>query len=477
MRTRTGRADFARTRAERDGPARCPEFADLGRVTIPRKIDSNIPPQMPVIVTGTTVPSKPLGNTPAPDFEPLPTGSSDRKMAPSYRLGAAKVHGEGQIGARVDRAALKPVLTPEEENRDKLVSSAGFQKLSAAEKQQMLDALAKHPTHPGFAGDLRYVANSENYRKLSPAMKQEVLDALSHQAEVPGSKNTCGDVVTKPGFAALGENEQRALVRVTSGRATGYSDAARTDLETMFAKPEFFGGDAAKQASMMRDFLKKQNFLPHATTAPEGTFDAPGKRVAFSVSGPKDPAARVKEYTIRIDGRDIPVIAHPTPAGKKHPSPQDIAKAIAAAPKENRDQIKSVLLEPAVRPGAFMAAGGDGIVRAYPVDNLASDDFNASAIIHETGHIVSSKLWGDDKMGPKWKPWRDAMAADTLSPSKYGHGAPGDRETAAKGWTVFDDFAESMLLYQRVKGTPQEKEMRRMFPERFKILDEVTKAK
>ena len=34
-----------------------------------------------------------------------------------------------------------------------------------------------------------------------------------------------------------------------------------------------------------------------------------------------------------------------------------------------------------------------------------------------------------------------------------------------------DDYAESLLLYARVKGTPEEAKMRALMPERFRVLD------
>jgi hypothetical protein len=37
--------------------------------------------------------------------------------------------------------------------------------------------------------------------------------------------------------------------------------------------------------------------------------------------------------------------------------------------------------------------------------------------------------------------------------------------------SVKDDFAETYRLYKHVKGTPEGEEMRRLMPERFKILD------
>ncbi len=63
------------------------------------------------------------------------------------------------------------------------------------------------------------------------------------------------------------------------------------------------------------------------------------------------------------------------------------------------------------------------------------------------------------------------MKKDGLSASKYAHTTPGADKTAAGGAPYADDFADTLLLYARVKGTPEEAKMRALFPERFKILD------
>ncbi len=41
-------------------------------------------------------------------------------------------------------------------------------------------------------------------------------------------------------------------------------------------------------------------------------------------------------------------------------------------------------------------------------------DSARKSLAHESGHIVSQKLWGTNPNGTKWKPWRDAMKSDGL---------------------------------------------------------------
>jgi hypothetical protein len=450
------------------------------------------------IALGKTSDAKSIDGIGETDFVPQP--SMKGRFAPSFGgTATAKPRGEGQIGIKSANGPTAKTLSEDpnfqklspkmreaflermnknqwnsstRENYAKLATSTGFAKMSEAEQKQMLETLDKDPSDPNFANDLRYVASSENYRRLDAEMKTEVLSALAHQAQSGKGSNTCADLVAKPGFTELSKDQQKALLRATSGNAEPYSASVRTELEALFQKPEFANGDAKKQGADLKALLEKQTFLPRATTADEGTFSAPGKRVPYKIVGPANPNAKVKTYVIEIDNRKIPVTEHPAPGGKVHHSVEDVAKAIAAAPKESRDKITSVLFEPNVRKDAYMAANGDGQLHCYPVDKTESEDFAASAVIHETGHMVSIAKWGDDaKNGAKWKPWRDAMAKDTLSPSQYAHGKPSAKETAAGGAPVHDDFAESVLLYQRVKGTKQEPEMRRLFPERFKILD------
>ena len=52
-----------------------------------------------------------------------------------------------------------------------------------------------------------------------------------------------------------------------------------------------------------------------------------------------------------------------------------------------------------------------------------------------------------------------AMASDGVHASQY---AKNNHD---------EDFGESLQLYEQVRGTPQEAEMRALMPERFKLID------
>lgn len=56
------------------------------------------------------------------------------------------------------------------------------------------------------------------------------------------------------------------------------------------------------------------------------------------------------------------------------------------------------------------------------------------------------------------------MQKDGVATSKYGHTVAGKDKTVDGGAPYADDFAETLLLYGRVKGTPEEAKMRALFP-------------
>jgi hypothetical protein len=111
-------------------------------------------------------------------------------------------------------------------------------------------------------------------------------------------------------------------------------------------------------------------------------------------------------------------------------------------------------------PGSYMTCGSDGVVSIYPTapEHAQSVEELSAALLHESGHAESDKAWGDSPSDKGWDPWKAAMASDGLSASKYAQAAP------------TEDFAETWLQYQQVRGTPREYELSKLMPARFAIL-------
>ena len=167
-------------------------------------------------------------------------------------------------------------------------------------------------------------------------------------------------------------------------------------------------------------------------------------------------------------------------APKQIPTLENIALAVSRVPPPVLALIKRIDLNPAVNPddakwaadpgyakatggsfpGSYMTCGSDGVVSIYPTapEHAQSVEELSAALLHESGHAESDKAWGDSPSDKGWDPWKAAMASDGLSASKYAQAAP------------TEDFAETWLQYQQVRGTPREYELSKLMPARFAIL-------
>lgn len=354
-----------------------------------------------------------------------------------------------------------------------LAKSDGFGQLNAEHQKKSLEALDKAPGDAELSKQLQDLSGSESFRHLDDGTKSQALDAVKTHAADPAARGPLFALAGAPGFDKLPASERTVLLRAAGSDDATYGPAVRGGLKTLTDDPAFKAKSPDDQKAALQEFMKKQDFLPAATTAADGTFAAPGKRAPYTVSAPTTLPDGKKKYEIEIEGKKFPVTVSAAPAGTKHHSIDEVARALAAVPKRYRDEIKEVTLEPNVDPeNAYMRSSSAGRVYMYPgAGDRPSEDFMASAVIHETGHTVSGKAWTDDVNNAKWDGWKEAMKKDGLSASKYAHTTPGAAKTAGGGAPYADDYADTLLLYARVKGTPEEAKMRALFPERFRILD------
>lgn len=124
--------------------------------------------------------------------------------------------------------------------------------------------------------------------------------------------------------------------------------------------------------------------------------------------------------------------------------------------------IDKIVLEKKERPDkeAFFDVK-DGVVTAYPLGmGMEPPSRRMSAMVHETAHLIDRHL--QKKIGPQWDAdLKKAMQDDKLVPSQYGKESDGE------------DFAEAYLLYKLSKGKPEFEEYRKMYPNRFKLIDDI----
>jgi hypothetical protein len=288
-------------------------------------------------------------------------------------------------------------------------------------------------------------------------------------------------LTTNQGYRLLNDAEQRQLSqRVTTALPMSRSIGAA--LTTAMRDTAFTRSTPGEQATALRNFLSNERGTPDlvADHFTERT-DIP----AFSLSKPtaltnypfRSGAGDAQQYTVNVSGRAIKVMAAGThPAGTSQHTVDEVARAIASLPPATLAAVNTVTLEPNVNPSdahwarvygrptfrSYMTAGATGDVHIYPAATPQAQSTLSGTLIHETGHTLSKRRFGEDSTkGAKWKDWGAAAASDGLHPSQYARSSNDE------------DFAETLQLYQQVRGTRQEADARRLFPSRFAIIDSV----
>lgn len=329
--------------------------------------------------------------------------------------------------------------------------------------------------------------NQTRFSGLSEASQAQVLEKVGNHPTDPTAREVITRTATSPGFAKLDADKQKKLLDLLGGTNVDLSRPARDAMSTVLHDPAFEKATPEQQKAQLEKFLTDEPGLKDVVAPQAGAFD--GKRAKYTVHGPTDVKdyafkggkADAVKYEVEIDGKKIPVHLPKDPdAAKKYHSIEEVAKGLAALPQSSRDLVKEVNVERVDNPDdahwakeyndpnfhSYMTAGAAGTISIYPsTGSNPSQSYLDGTMIHETGHTLSRRKWGDDENDPKWKDWRDAAAKDGVHASQYAKNSFGE------------DFAETLQLYQQVKGTPQEAEIRALMPERFKIIDELLAGK
>jgi hypothetical protein len=327
------------------------------------------------------------------------------------------------------------------------------------------------------------IQHSAALNRLSDDDRSHVLSLVGGEvAEITKMRATAG-------FKALSQTEQDQLTLLL-GSDLSFSWWEPAEMAKLLA-------DATKDTSSAATFRKSlhdQPGLPGSSywgrnvvngLAPaKHEYSAPADAKGHDFhSGSAD--AKVYQLTIgRLTGATFtfPVFDPVTrPARPKElPTLEKLALALSRVPPPVLTLIKRVNFNPAPNPddakwaadpgyakasggtftGSYMTCGADGVVDVYPstTDHAQSVDELSSALLHESGHAESIGQWGDAASDKRWGPWKAAMQSDPISGSKYAQASPDE------------DFAETWLQYQQVRGTLREYELSRLMPARFAIL-------
>lgn len=325
------------------------------------------------------------------------------------------------------------------------------------------------------------------FQSLTPENQQLVRAQLAKNEGQPADVDTLVNLVKTEGFTKLAPDEQKKLLNYVGGTNNEISQPARQELNRLLNDPHVNKADPETFRKFMRDQPGLTSVVS-GTTEP-GEFDA--RRRPYTISGPEEVKdfefhsgkADALKYEVEIDGRKIPVYMPKNPdPNQTYQTIDEVARGLAALPQASRDRINSVQVNPQRNPDdaywekeygipgfrSYMTAGADGNVSIYP--GRASQEVLDTSLIHETGHIISGQeldgnfvtnIWKKLTGGTTWDDWEEAMKKDGFSASQYARSSPGE------------DFSETLALYMKVKGTPEEAEIRALMPERFKIIDKL----
>ena len=386
--------------------------------------------------------------------------------------------------SQVLQAHGKNAASPDaRKNLQDLAESPGFAKLNPAHQKQALDTLGKAPADAQLATDVKGLVASDKFRNLNDTVKSTALQEMGRHPTDAAARKTVSDLAQSPGFGGMADADKNKLLKYVGGTNRDVSTPGRTAMRKLLDDPAYGSATPAQQTAKLNKFLTDQPGAPGVVSPAAGAFDA--KRAAYTVKGPqevknyafKSGAADANKYTVTVDGRDIPVYMPKTPGPGDH-SIEQVAKGLAALPKSSRALVKNVNVDPKANPddaywkkeykdpnfSSYMTAGKAGVITIYPSNPKQSQDYLDGTMIHETGHTLSKQKWGENS-DKRWDDWKNAAASDKVVPSKYAKAS------------VSEDFAETLQVYQQVKGTPQEAEMRALMPGRFRIIDELLSGK
>jgi hypothetical protein len=366
----------------------------------------------------------------------------------------------------------------------KLVSNGSFSKLSPETQREVIDGWKNNTpwlrdqfvtqigkqTQPGDAQILGQLWTSRGYQSMTVGQRARLLEYVggSNLQISWFARRALGNVFQDPKFAGLTPEEQQAWY------------ASRSAGEPI-SGPSFDKLTPDQQEAALKEFMQNQPGIPNVVANFPGSFRTAKYQLSAGTPVSDVPfasgAAAGTRYQVTVDGRAIDVYLPSNP--KDVTSIDTVAEGLAKLPADARSKIKTLYVDAKSNPHDAILGGIYGIkdyqaaatvdpatgnVNLFPLSKVDTPDMLAGTLTHESGHIIASEVFGHD--GSKgWTEWENAVRSDGLEVSTYAKTTPGE------------DFSETYQLYQMVKGTPSEAEFRAMYPNRFRILDQITKGK
>lgn len=439
--------------------------------------------------------------TPADPAPPSPTTSPDEALEQIKALPKPSYEGIPRNLPPEDRQAIYKSRVEEYNRKRAAIADQSIKNAQPPKREDLKsfpprlaeleyrDALANYHSQIAELKKISREAKQANlemspeFQGLTPENRQLVCVQLAKNEGQPADVDTLLNLVKTTGFTKLALDEQKKLLNYVGGINNEISRPARRELNRLLSDPSV----NKEYPDAFRKFMTDQpglTFVVSETTEP-GEFNA--KRRSYKISGPQEVKefefhsgkADALRYEVEINGRKIPVYMPVKPDPKQiYHTIDEVVRGLAALPQASRDRINSVQVNPQRNPDdaywekeygipgfrSYMTAGADGNISIYP--GGFSQEVLDTTLIHETGHIISGQELSGNSVtdltgGTTWSDWEEAMKKDGFSASQYARSSPGE------------DFSETLALYMKVKGTPEEVEVRALMPARFKIIDDL----
>jgi hypothetical protein len=393
--------------------------------------------------------------------------------------------GEDTRAAVLERnRALGPNATAQRNLRE-LATTDGFDRLDPGTQRALLALQGRSPEDTETTRDTQALARSPQFQALPPAIQQQALQRVEGLSDRVFQASNVQRLAQSPGFGQLSQERQQRLLDVVGGRNDQVSAPANLALGQLLLSPGYTSADAAGQRAQLDRFMEDQRYLPAVASSVAGS--APENRTPFQISAPvperygfRTGREDADRYDVEFaGGQRIPIHMprNRDPSQGNLPSVQEVAEGLASLPPAARARLRDVEISPRRNPDdanrqpnadgtpaepSYMTADRFGHVTVYPTARRMSQQELNGSLIHESGHTLSLRRWGDyPQTDSAWRDWRTALQRDGQRPSQYARRDAGE------------DFAEAAVVYQRTRGTPQHAELRRLMPERFRILDAV----
>jgi hypothetical protein len=290
-------------------------------------------------------------------------------------------------------------------------------------------------------------------------------------------KQVVGGLRNSDGFKGLNREEQNKFLRYVGGKNEQLSQSARDRLAGKIERNNF----NADSPEAYRDFLREQPGADPLAT-PSGTFD--GRREEFEVGAAEDigkykfaGGSRVdaERYNVDVNGQSVGVVVPKDldPRNGDFASVDQVANALAAVPDGYRDRIKQVEISPTADKGDFDIAGEfgkkkfqnfsntkeNGTVQLFPSEKPVTQSQVDGSLIGSAGNLLAADEFKNNPSS--LEAYKNAIRDDLITPSGYAKYSPQR------------DFSETVKLFEQVRGTPQEAEVRRLLEERLRVIQEI----